>query len=116
MARPRPAGAHRPPTARARFQRCADGSPRAAGAAMSGSTEATVASLIAAAELPADVAEPIDLKEAGLTQRDALLAVCDEAEIWRSPDGESYASVQVDGHVEHHAVASRGFRDWMIAG
>ncbi|MCB1502947.1 MAG: hypothetical protein KDK07_24745 [Bauldia sp.] len=58
--------------------------------------------------------EPIDLKEAGLSQRDALLAVCDAIEVWRSDEGETYATVRVGNHREHHAVGSRAFRDWML--
>jgi putative DNA primase/helicase len=60
--------------------------------------------------------EPIDLKEAGLTQRDALLQVCDDVTVWRSPDGDAYASMSMDGHVEHHAITSRAFKHWMLHG
>jgi hypothetical protein len=74
--------------------------------------DTSITALIAGAK-PVEV-EPIDLKEAGLSQRDALLEVCDRAQIWRSPEGETFATVEVAGHVEHHAVESRGFRDWMI--
>ena len=48
---------------------------------------------------------PIDLKKEGLTQRDALLQVCDDATVWRSTEGEAFVTVPVDGHLEHHAVA-----------
>ena len=44
----------------------------------------------------------VDLKEAGLSQREALLSVCDRAEMWQSPDGDVYASVPVENHVEHY--------------
>ncbi len=57
---------------------------------------------------------PIDLKEAGLSQRDALLQICDEATVWRSPEGEAYVTVMMNGHFEHHAVRSRSFRNWML--
>ena len=57
---------------------------------------------------------PIELKEAGLSQRDALLQVSDKAEIWRSPDGETHASVPVGDHFEYHRLNSRSFRDWML--
>ena len=77
-----------------------------------GEGEVRVAGLVGAAEAVADA--PVELKEAGLTQRDALLEVCDRAEIWRSPEGETYATVPADDHVEHHAIAVRGFRDWMV--
>jgi len=77
------------------------------------SGEAAVATIIE--EAPDEPDGPIELKEAGLSQRDALLAVADVARIWRSLDGETFATVPVGGHVEHHGVSSRGFRDWMIA-
>lgn len=57
---------------------------------------------------------PMDLKLAGLKQRDALLLICDEAAVWRTPEGDTFASVPVNGHVEHHAVGSRSFREWML--
>ena len=61
----------------------------------------------------------IDLKEAGLSQKDACLAVCDDAQIWRSPDGETFATVTViaeDGsHREYHAVYGRTFKDWLLS-
>jgi putative DNA primase/helicase len=56
---------------------------------------------------------PIDLKEAGLTQREALLQVCDDATVWRSTEGEAFVTVPMNRHFEHHAVASRAFRHWM---
>lgn len=59
-------------------------------------------------------AQPIELLDAGLTQREALLQVCDEAVVWRSPEGEPYASVPVRHHVEHYLVKSRAFRNWML--
>jgi putative DNA primase/helicase len=76
--------------------------------------EAEIARTISAAEDV--VAAPIDLKETGMTQRDALLQICDAAEVWRSPEGEAFASIPVRGHVEHHPIASRAFRNWMLYG
>ena len=74
-----------------------------------------VRSLIAAAEpVAAHLEAPIELKEAGLSQRDALLEVCDSVEIWRSPEGETFATVPVNGHLEHHAIHAQTFRDWML--
>ena len=60
-----------------------------------------------------DMDGPIDLKEAGLSQRDALLMISDASGVWRSPEGEAFVSVPVDGHTEHHAVRSRSFRNLM---
>ena len=56
----------------------------------------------------------VDLKEAGLSQREALLSVCDRAEMWQSPDGDVYASVPVENHVEHYELVSPAFRGWML--
>jgi hypothetical protein len=62
----------------------------------------------------AGIEAPVDLKERGLTQRDALLEICDRAEIWRSLDGDTFATIFVDGHLEHQAINSNPFRDWML--
>jgi putative DNA primase/helicase len=61
-----------------------------------------------------DCIRPEDLRDAGLNHRDALLTVTDDAEIWRTPDGATFASIRRDGHIEHHSILSREFRDWMI--
>lgn len=58
--------------------------------------------------------DPVELKDAGLNQRDALLMICDEATVWRSPEGDAYASVPCRDHVEHHAIGSRAFRHWLL--
>src|SRR5687767_83723 len=70
--------------------------------------EAVAASIDAAEEAP------VELKDAGLSQREALLSICDEAIVWRSPEGDAYASVPVHGYVEHHALGSRAFRHWLL--
>lgn len=48
-------------------------------------------------------------------RRDAIVALVDAAECWRSPEGIAHASVPVDGcrHREHMRVASREFRQWV---
>ena len=79
---------------------------------MTGAPE--IAAAINAAEPVEFDQPPIELKEAGLSQRDALLQVSDKAEIWRSPDGETHASVPVGDHFEYHRLNSRSFRDWML--
>ena len=79
---------------------------------MSQDGEVQIARTIGAAEELA--AEPIDLKEAGITQRDALLQICDSADVWRSAEGEAFASIPAGGHIEHHPIASRAFRNWML--
>lgn len=60
-------------------------------------------------------AKSIDLKAAKLSQRDALLSVADAAQVWRTPEGETYATVPVAGHVEHHAIKSQSFKDWLLS-
>jgi hypothetical protein len=35
------------------------------------------------------------------------------AELWRSPLGDGYATFKREGHTEHHAVAGREFKDWL---
>jgi len=61
--------------------------------------------------------QTIDLKEAGLSQRDALLALFDDTvTLWRtSAGGETYVSVPSGQHVEHFALGSRAWRDWTLA-
>ncbi|KAB2942953.1 MAG: hypothetical protein K8F92_16355 [Hyphomicrobium sp.] len=57
---------------------------------------------------------PIDLEDARMGQRDALLSVCDEIELWRSPEGETFATITVGDHVEHHSINGRALCDWLI--
>jgi hypothetical protein len=56
-----------------------------------------------------------ELKQAGLSPRDACLEVCDDAQIWRTADGETFATIVVENHREHHAVYGRDFRDWVLS-
>lgn len=65
--------------------------------------------------VPATPTSAVDLKESGLSQRDALLAVTDDAVLWATPEGDAFATVQRDGHVEHHAVQSRLFKNWLLS-
>ena len=37
----------------------------------------------------------------------------ERAELWHTPGGVTYATVEVDGHEESHAVASQGFRRYL---
>ena len=48
--------------------------------------------------------------DGGPPQRDRLIAVLRDAELWHSPDREAFASVAVNGHVEHWAISSRELR------
>lgn len=45
-------------------------------------------------------------------QRDRLIDELGELELWHTPDFDAFASVPVNGHIEHWAVRSRGFRVW----
>jgi hypothetical protein len=75
----------------------------------------SIAEALRNAEEPVAVgAAPVDLKEARLAQRDALLQACDRVQMWLSPDGEVYASVPVDKHLEHYELEARGLRSWML--
>jgi hypothetical protein len=73
-----------------------------------------IAAIASAEEIRDPIGGPIELEDAELTQREALLEVSDLASIWRTPNGETFASVPVEGHVEHHALNSRAFRNWML--
>jgi hypothetical protein len=44
-----------------------------------------------------------------------LAELLDTAELWRSADGVAHASLPSGAHREHVRVASRGFRDWLLA-
>ena len=59
-------------------------------------------------------AAPIDLKDAGLTQREALLQICDAVDVWRSPCGDVFVSCPLGQHIEHYPIESRSFRQWML--
>lgn len=59
--------------------------------------------------------KPVDMKEAKVTQKEALLIVADAAKVWRTPEGETYATVPVGEHAEHYAVGSKTFRDWLLS-
>jgi hypothetical protein len=41
-----------------------------------------------------------------------LMRMAQAARIFRGSDGRNYASIQVAGHVECHALTSKGFRHW----
>jgi hypothetical protein len=47
------------------------------------------------------------------SQAEVLLMLSEAAELWHTPDGEAYATVQVDDHKENYLVRSRGFRLWL---
>jgi hypothetical protein len=46
-------------------------------------------------------------------QADLLIALARTAELFHAPDGVAYASIDVDGHRETHALRRKGFRTWL---
>jgi hypothetical protein len=68
-----------------------------------------VLGLIAGAQKAA-VGSPIGRK----SQATTLVELGNEADLFHTPDGEPYASIRLDEHVETWSLRSRGFRDWLI--
>jgi len=50
-------------------------------------------------------------KESAATK---LTEIAKDNELWHTPDGEAYATVEVDGHWEHWPVRSKGFKRWLV--
>lgn len=49
------------------------------------------------------------------SQRELLYhAVLPTVELWRTADEVAYASIEVEGHREHHRIRSRSFRRWLM--
>jgi hypothetical protein len=49
-----------------------------------------------------------------LSNADTLAAIGNErAELWHTPVGVAYATIEVEGHQETHGIESRGFRDYL---
>ena len=82
---------------------------------MTRENEDRIASAIDNAEaIRCEADAPVELRGLGMTQRNVLLGLCDPARFWRSPEGETFATVPVGDHVEHYPLHSRGFRDWIL--
>ena len=47
-------------------------------------------------------------------QRDELVAIGMEAELWHDDAHQAYASIRVDGHVEHHRLRSTRYRRLLV--
>ena len=45
--------------------------------------------------------------------RDFLMELVEGAELWHSPGREAFASIPVNGHVEHWPIKGEIFRDWL---
>lgn len=48
------------------------------------------------------------------SQSTILIELASGAEFFHTSDGEAYASVEIDGHLETWSLKSRGFRDWLV--
>ena len=73
---------------------------------------AEIRALIDGAELVAP--KTVELDDVGLTQREALLRVCDDAVVWHSAEGEPFVTVPVGDHTEHLPIVSKAFKNWML--
>lgn len=62
-----------------------------------------------------DAAEGGGEKQSKPPQSQVILELAREAGItcWATPAGEPYATMPVDGHLEHHRLAERASRDWL---
>ena len=50
-----------------------------------------------------------------MSQVEGILRYAREgAGLFHAPDGTAYAAVEVDGHLETHAIRSVRFRDWIL--
>ncbi len=56
---------------------------------------------------------PTTQKEKPKTQSSVLVEVTEGAELFHTSDGDTYATIPVNGHRETWALKSRGFRDWL---
>ncbi len=50
------------------------------------------------------------------THGQILLDLASGADLWHARDSVCYASINVDGHTEHHGVKSETFRRWLVWG
>jgi hypothetical protein len=48
------------------------------------------------------------------TQAELLLLAAADAELWRTPDFDCYATIQVDDHKENWPIRSKRFRRWLL--
>jgi len=57
--------------------------------------------------------QPLENRPERKSQATKLVEFASEAELFHTRDGDTYASFQVNGHLETWPVKSRGFRDWL---
>lgn len=61
-----------------------------------------------------DAAKPSDgPKEKPKSQASTLVEVAEDAEFFHTGDGDTYATIPMNGHRETWSLKSRGFRDWL---
>jgi putative DNA primase/helicase len=85
----------------------------AADAAAEGWTPERAQGFIAGAAPPGADAAAASAPRRRKPQRDGLLALLDEVELWHDPEGAAYATVPVNDHRENYEIAADGFRNWL---
>lgn len=61
-----------------------------------------------------DAAPPAESRKSKpQSQASVLVGITDEAELFHTADGDTYATIPVNNHRETWAIKSRGFRDWL---
>lgn len=61
-----------------------------------------------------DAAKPAESqKEKSKSQASVLVEVAEDAELFHTSDGDTYATITINMHRETWALKSRGFRDWL---
>jgi hypothetical protein len=67
---------------------------------------------LASADLPDE--PEADAKRERKSQATVLVELASGAEFFHTSEGEAYASVEINGHLETWPLKSRGFRDWLM--
>ena len=47
------------------------------------------------------------------SQATTLVTLAADAELWHTPDGDAFATIDMDGHRETWALRTKAFRDWL---
>ena len=53
-------------------------------------------------------------EESSLPQRDRLVKLAANAELWHTPGGDTFASMPVGDHFENWPLRNKGFRRWLV--
>ena len=85
----------------------------AADAIAEGWAPARAQDFIATAAAPGAPAAEASVPRRRKPQRDGLIALFDECELWHDPEGVAYVTVPVAGHRENCEIASETFRNWL---